>query len=523
MPQYLGLDASTQSMTGLIVDTDAREIVAEESINFDEHFAARYGIENGVLDQGDGVVHGFPLMWIESLELLLVRLRESGQDLSKIAAVSGSGQQHGTVYLNGSATAALEGLETDSSLFDQLAGIFSRDTAPIWMDSSTNRQCREIEEAVGGQAALLELTGNTAFERFSGPQIRRFFQDEPEAYAVTATISLVSSFMASVLAGKLVCVDAGDGSGTNLMDIRTRNWSAVAQQAPAPGLADLMAPIAPSAEPAGSIHSYFGKKYGFTNDCLVLPFSGDNPCSLIGLGLVNPGQAALSLGTSDTLFSCMVEPRVSSEGEGCVFSSPDDIHYMALICFMNGSLAREAVRDQYKLDWQGFTEILHTTQAGNKGRMMLPYFGPEIVPNVPAGVVRKGLAEDDVAGNVRAVIEAQAISSYIHSRWMGVDITSLNVTGGGSANEEILKVFANVHGCPVHRFETTNAAALGAALKAIKGHQTNLSWSSIADSFCQPSGSTIHPDQPLRALYDDVIAAYVEFECDHCRQVSFSH
>ena len=192
-----------------------------------------------------------------------------------------------------------------------------------------------------------------------------------------------------------------------------------------------MAPIAPSAEPAGSIHSYFVKKYGFTNDCIVLPFSGDNPCSLIGLGLVNPGQAALSLGTSDTLFSCMVKPRFSSEGEGCVFSSPDDIHYMALICFMNGSLAREAVRDQYKLDWQGFTEILHTTQAGNKGRMMLPYFGPEIVPNVPAGVVRKGLAEDDVAGNVRAVIEAQAISSYIHSRWMGVDITSLNVTGGG--------------------------------------------------------------------------------------------
>ena len=326
MSQYLGLDASTQSMTGLIVATDAREIVAEESINFDEHFAARYGIENGVLDEGDGVVHSFPLMWIESLELLLVRLRESGQDLSKIAAVSGSGQQHGTVYLNASATAALEGLETDSSLFDQLAGIFSRDTAPIWMDSSTNRQCREIEEAVGGQAALLELTGNTAFERFSGPQIRRFFQDEPEAYAVTATISLVSSFMASVLAGKLVCVDAGDGSGTNLMDIRTRNWSAVAQQATAIGLADLMAPVASSAEPAGSIHPYFVKKYGFTNDCLVLPFSGDNPCSLIGLGLVNPGQAALSLGTSHTLFSCMVKPRFSSEREGCVFSSPDDIH-----------------------------------------------------------------------------------------------------------------------------------------------------------------------------------------------------
>ena len=517
MPQYLGLDASTQSMTGLIIDTDAQAIVAEESINFDEHFAARYGVENGVVDKGEGVVHSYPLMWIDALELLLVRLRDSGQDLSKIVALSGSGQQHGTVYLNASASSALNAFEAHSSLSDQLSGVFSRAAAPIWMDSSTNRQCQEIEEAVGGQEALLELTGNTAFERFSGPQIRRFFQDEPEAYTTTATISLVSSFVASVLAGKLVPVDAGDGSGTNLMDISRRDWSDTAQEATAPGLADRMAPVVVSGESVGPIHSYFVKKYGFANDCLVLPFSGDNPCSLIGLGLVNPGQAALSLGTSDTLFSCMAEPRVSFEGEGCVFSSPDDVHYMALICFMNGSLAREAVRHRYNLDWHGFTETLRRTEPGNDGRLMLPYFDSEIVPNVSAGVVRQDLAEDDVEGNVRAVIEAQAVSSYIHSRWMGVDIASLNVTGGGSANEEILKVFANVHGCPVQRFETTNSAALGAALKALKGHQADLSWSSIAETFCQPSDSVIQPEPSTSQIYHRLITAYEKLERSHGR------
>ena len=131
-------------------------------------------------------------------------------------------------------------------------------------------------------------------------------------------------------------------------------------------------------------------------------------------------------------------------------------------------------------------------------------------------MVRKNLEEDDTQGNVRAVIEAQAMSSAIHSRWMGVPVTSLYVTGGASANEEILKIFSNVHGCPVHRFETTNAAALGAALRAYQGHRPDIAWPLITEPFCQPvSGSTIQPDPSTRAIYDTLIAQYAAFERAH--------
>lgn len=516
MPEYLGIDASTQSLTGLVIDTDEDTIVAEVSINFDEHFSDRYDIENGVVDLGGGVVHSYPLLWLDALDRLLSTLREGGHDLGRISAVAGSGQQHGTVYLNDTASDTLEALSADRLLSDQLGGIFSRSTAPIWMDSSTSAQCREIEEAVGGREALLELTGNTAFERFSGPQIRKFWQTEPDAYAATDHIGLVSSFVASVLAGRLVSVDAGDASGTNLMDIRVRSWSDRALEAAAPGLADRLTPVTPSGATAGHIHAYFVERYGFASDCLVLPFSGDNPCSLIGLGLVEPGHVALSLGTSDTLFACMDEPRVSTEGEGCVFASPDDTHYMALICFMNGSLAREAVRDRFGMDWDAFTRALRETEAGNGGGMMLPWFDPEIVPNVDAGVVLANLDGSDAPRNVRAVIEAQAVSSRIHARWMGVDITSLYVTGGASANEEILRVFANVHGCPVHRFETTNAAALGAALRAYQGHQPTIPWPDVVAPFCKPvAGSTIQPNPGTRAVYDALAADYAALERQH--------
>lgn len=521
MGKYLGLDSSTQSLTGLVIDTQTGQLDAEMSIHFDTHFKAAYGIDKGVLHLGGGQVHSAPLMWAEALDLLLQTLRDKGCDLGQIQAVAGSGQQHGTVYLDEKAAAALGQLRGPAPLRDQLAGIFSRPTAPIWMDTSTTAQCQELEAGVGGCRALLELTGNTAFERFSGPQIRKFAQEEPDAYRRTAHIGLVSSYMASLLAGRLVPVDPGDGSGTNLMDIRSRQWSPRALAACAPDLERRLLPITPADHPAGPLSPYFVSRYGFAPGCQVFPFSGDNPCSLIGLGLVEPGQVALSLGTSDTLFACMDQPRVSEEGEGAVFASPDGTHYMALICFLNGSLAREAVRDRHHLDWKAFGEALRQTPPGNQGALMLPYFAPEIVPKVAAaGVVRHSLDPNDPRAEVRAVIEAQALSSKIHSEWMGVAIHSLCVTGGASANEGILQIFADVHACPVHRFETANSAALGAALRAWHGHLeaggTPKPWKEIVAPFAKPlPGSTIQPNPVATEVYKTLIQEYRELEKSH--------
>ena len=470
MGKYLGIDASTQSISGLLIDTEAGAIIAEESIKFDAHFHDSYGVEIGVFTMGGGTVHSAPLMWAEALDLLLQPLSAQGCDLGQIQAIAGSGQQHGTVYLNATAASALGNLSADKSLKDQLAGIFSRETAPIWMDTSTAAQCAEIEAGVGGRDALLELTGNTAFERFSGPQIRKFHQTEPTNYTNTSYIGLVSSYVASLLAGTLVGVAPGAGERAADAAARCRR----------------------------------------STECLVLPSSGDTPCSLIGLGLVTPGQVALSLGTSDTLFACMDQPRTSKEGEGAVFASPDGQHYMALTCYLNGSLAREAARDEYGLDWDGFTAALQATPPGNDGGLMLPYFAPEIVPNVPeAHVVRHHLDAANAQANVRAIIEAQALSSAIHARWMGVDITSIYVTGGASANAEILRVYANVHNCPIHRFETTNSAALGAALRAAHGHTPANSWQETVGPFTQPvPGSTIEPDGEAVAAYRNIVGTY---------------
>ena len=510
---YLGLDASTQSLSALIIDLDTRKVVYDVSLNYDETLP-HYSTQNGVLDHPDPkIVHSPPLMWAEALDVLFEKMKTEGITLGAIRAISGSGQQHGSVYLKTADN--LSNLDPSKSLVENLGGIFSRNTSPIWMDSSTRAECVEICDALGGLQTTASATGSTTFERFTGPQIRKFYKTQPDAYNNTAHIMLVSSFMASLIAGKIAPIDHGDGAGMNLMDIQTRTWHPAALDATAPNLSHRLPPLAKSRTIIGNVSRYYVDKYSLNPNAQTLVWSGDNPNSVIGLGLIREGLVAISLGTSDTYFGTMKNCQTDPRGEGHVFVSPNG-DYMTLLCFKNGSLAREAIRKSYGLDWDGFSHALQSTPPGNDGKILLPYFEPEIVPNVlEPGIHRFDLDGNDAAGNCRAVVEAQMMSMRIHSEWMGVQPSAIYVTGGASVNPEILQIMADVQNCPVHQFEVTNSAALGAALRAAHAHLNasgqNTTWKDITVGIAEPiSGSVVKPSNT--AVYDKLVKKYAECE-----------
>lgn len=101
-------------------------------------------------------------MWVEALELVLAKLEKAKFPFNKVYAVSGSGQQHGSVYwAKGALKSHLQNLDSSKSLVTQLQGAFSIEDSPVWMDSSTTKQCLAIEKAVGGAATLTALTGTS--------------------------------------------------------------------------------------------------------------------------------------------------------------------------------------------------------------------------------------------------------------------------------------------------------------------------------------------------------------------------
>ena len=122
-------------------------------------------------------------MWAEALDRLFAEMKKDGVALGQILAISGSGQQHGSVYLNDRAAECAGETGPAKTLVENLHGVFSRKTSPIWMDSSTAAECAEIRKKLGGIKATAKATGSDTFERFTGPQIRKFYKTEPEAYA----------------------------------------------------------------------------------------------------------------------------------------------------------------------------------------------------------------------------------------------------------------------------------------------------------------------------------------------------
>ncbi|HYT77437.1 MAG TPA: hypothetical protein VEL79_21955, partial [Vicinamibacterales bacterium] len=199
MALYVGFDSSTQSLSVTIVEVagDLRRIVFEHTLVFDDELPG-YGTAHGVRVSDDGrTVVAPPAMWADALDRTAGIITDSGLDLSQIRALSGSAQQHGSVYLRAGGETALASLDPSLPLAGQVAPLLSRDTSPVWMDCSTGAECRALAEALGGDAALARLTGSRAYERFTAAQIRKFATRDPEAYARTARIHLVSSFMAS--------------------------------------------------------------------------------------------------------------------------------------------------------------------------------------------------------------------------------------------------------------------------------------------------------------------------------------
>lgn len=131
-----------------------------------------------------------------------------------------------------------------------------------------------------------------------------------------------------------------------------------------------------------------------------------------------------------------------------------------MLCYKNGALARELVRDKYaKADWDQFNELVNSTPAGNNGHIGFYFPLPEIIPPNVLGnffystsLIRTDdelpVEVDVIPANAhpRAILESQLLS--IKSRLVQMlppnapPLQRLIVTGGSSANQTIRQVAA---------------------------------------------------------------------------------
>lgn len=308
-------------------------------------------------------------------------------------------------------------------------------------------------------------------------------------------------------------MDISDICGANLWDIKNGRWheDLLALAAGEQGVSDLKSKLGHVPEDGGAsfgtVSPYFVNRYNFSPSAQIIAFTGDNPSTMLALPL-RSSDAIVSLGTSTTFLMSTSEYKPDPAYH--FMNHPTDPgQYMFMLCYKNGGLAREHIRDAINASsststpksWDLFnstatsTPVLGRSQPSDPARLGLYFPLPEIVPAVKAGTWRFLLQNNDLEpvkepsdekwpipqADARCILESQFLSLRLRSQNLLPSHSGsalppqprrIYLVGGGAINPAIADLAAQVLGGVdgVYKLDIGgNACALGAAYKAAWG------------------------------------------------------
>lgn len=379
---------------------------------------------------------------------------------ARVAAIGISGQMHSSVFLDRSGSVIRPAL--------------------LWCDGRTTTECREVEQRVGGEDRLRDLASNPALEGFTLPKVLWLRNHEPAAFARLATVLLAKDYIRYRLTGELA-TEPSDASATLMYDTAKLRWSDEILRAVGVD-ASIVPLVGGSSEVLGRVNADAARATGLPVGTPVVGGGADNACGAAGVGVVAPGEAVASWGTSGTLLAPLAEPRVDPGLRAHTFCHvvPGVWYLMGVVLSAGGAFAW--YRDQLARDVAGtpnanttLNDEAATIPRGAEGVTFLPYLQGERTPhrNANARAAFLGLTLAHTRAHLsRAVVEGIAFAlrdslSILQS--LGLSPNELLLTGGGAKSPFLRKLQAEVFGIPVTTVNREEGPAYGAALLAAVG------------------------------------------------------
>jgi xylulokinase len=390
--------------------------------------------------------------WKASAESIRKVLKETGVDGGRVAAVGLTGQMHGLVLMDA------EGKVLRPAI--------------LWNDQRTEAQCDEIRRVIGKEK-FIRITGNDALTGFTAPKILWVKENEPEVFQKARHVLLPKDYLRYRLTGGYA-MDKADGAGTVLFDLKIRNWSP--EVLSALGIpADWLPPTFEGPETTGTVTAEASDATGLPAGIPVCAGGGDQAAQAVGVGAVETGIIALTLGTSGVVFAATSTAAVEPEGRLHAFchAVPGMWHFMGVMLSAAGSL--QWYRDTMTpgTDFNDLLKEAEPVPSGSEGLQFLPYLSGERTP-YPDPLARGawiGLTLRHGRGHLtRAVLEGVAYGlkdSYLLIRDSGAGaIRQVRASGGGVKGALWRQILASVLETELVTVNTTEGAAFGAALLA---------------------------------------------------------
>jgi D-xylulose kinase len=438
---FIGIDSGTQSTKALVVDAKNGKVLGSAQ--------RAYGLIDGL---PAGAKEQHPETWKRATSATIkAALKQAKASAAEVKGIGVSGQQHGFVPL------------------DKQGEVIR--PAKLWCDTTTTAECEAITRKLGGLKKTISRVGNAMLPGFTAPKIAWLKKHEPKNYKRLATVLLPHDYLNFWLPGNAV-MEYGDASGTALLDVKNRKWSAAAIKAVDPALADKLPPLISSDQPVGHLSVATAKSLGLSTDTLVSAGGGDNMMGAIGTGNTRPGIVTASFGTSGTIYACAAKPVIDPQGEIAAFCDSTN-HWLPLLCTMNVTVATEMVRSHYGLSHAQFEKAAAKIRAGSDGLILLPYLEGERTPNVPdgTGVWFGANTKTQSTGHfARAAMEGVTLGmnyGLLRLAALGVKPKQIRATGGGAQSKLWRQIMADIFNTEVVTLAVSEGAAYGAALQAM--------------------------------------------------------
>ena len=333
MTTLVGLDVGTTGVKALALSPDGEVLArAEEG----------YGFET----PHPGWAEQDPELWWRATQAALAKL--AAED---VAGIGLSGQMHGLVLLDGEERVLRPAI--------------------LWNDQRSAPECERIEAELG-LGRLVELTGNRALAGYTAPKLVWMRAHEPELYERAAHVLLPKDYVRLRLTGEHA-IDAGDASGTLLLDVARRRWSdemLAALEIPS----EWLPPVARVAAGLGG-----DRRHGVP----VAAGAGDQEAGALGVGVDRPGPLSVVLGTSGVVFAALPEFAADPQGRLQAFchAVPDAWHAMGVMLSAAGSLhwLRDTIAPGEPFD--ALVAKAERWPPGAEGLTFLPYLSGERTPH----------------------------------------------------------------------------------------------------------------------------------------------
>ncbi len=385
------------------------------------------------------------------------------------------------------------------------ATLLGRDRRPLrpailWNDGRSARECAELEAAV---PQMTRITGNRAMPGFTAPKLLWVRAHEPEIFSAAAKVVLPKDYVRLCMTGEIAS-DMSDSAGTLWMDVARRRWSEAMLAGTGLDVAH-MPQLFEGNEITGELRADLAQAWDMPR-VPVVAGGGDNAAGAIGVGVVRPGDAFLSLGTSGVLFLANDGYRPNPAGGVHTFchAVPDHWHQMSVI-LSAASCVEWAARLCGFDDAGALIDAAANRGEPTRSEMFLPYLSGERTPhNDPnaQGVLFGLVHQTDAAAIGQAVLEGVAFAFRDGMDALlatGAQIESIAVIGGGARSVYWGRILSSALGRPLtYRDSGAVGPAYGAARLARMG-----SAKASIEEVCTPPPilHVVEPDIRLSDLY----------------------